>query len=143
MTESMEPALVPELLVAELDRSIEFWCGLCGFDIRYSRPDERFAYVALGRAHLMLEQIGVGRDWVTGPLQRPFGRGVNLQITVPDSGALADVLSDAGVELFMQPETKWYRVGEEEAGVLQFLVQDPDGYLIRFQSSIGRRAAGR
>lgn len=56
---------------------------------------------------------------------------------------MADVLSDAGVELFMQPETKWYRVGEEEAGVLQFLVQDPDGYLIRFQSSIGRRAAGR
>lgn len=143
MTESMEPALVPELLVAELDRSIEFWCGLCGFDISYSRPDERFAYVALGRAHLMLEQIGVGRDWVTGPLQRPFGRGVNVQITVPDSGALANVLSDAGVELFMQPETKWYRVGEEEAGVLQFLVQDPDGYLIRFQSSIGRRAAGR
>jgi len=48
-------------------------------------------------------------------------------------------LRAAGVELFMQPETTWYRVGEEEAGVRQFLVTDPDGYLIRFQSSFGRR----
>lgn len=40
----------------------------------------------------------------------------------------------------MEPETKWYRVSDtEEAGVRQFLVTDPDGYLIRFQSSIGRR----
>ena len=38
----LQPALVPELLVASLDSSIEFWCGLCGFKISYSRPDERF-----------------------------------------------------------------------------------------------------
>ena len=43
----------------------------------------------------------------------------------------------------MQPETKWYRVGSEEAGVEQFLVTDPDGYLIRFQSSCGRRSVSR
>lgn len=48
----------------------------------------------------------------------------------------------AGTELFMQPETKWYGVGTEQAGVDQFLVQDPDGYLVRFQSSAGRRPAG-
>ena len=29
--------------------------------------------------------------------------------------------------------------GEHEAGVTQFLVADPDGYLIRFQASLGRR----
>ena len=40
--------------------------------------------------------------------------------------------------LFMQPETKWYDVGVAEAGVQQFLVQDPDGYLIRFQSPVDR-----
>jgi hypothetical protein len=54
---------------------------------------------------------------------------------------LLAALEDADVELFMQPETRWYRVDDEEAGVHQFLVQDPDGYLIRFQSSIGRRPA--
>lgn len=137
-----EPALVPELLVADLDRSLAFWCDLCGFEVSYSRPEERFAYIVLGSAHLMLEQAGVGRNWVTGPLERPLGRGVNFQITVPDSAGLAVAFDRAGVELFMEPETKWYPVGDEEAGVLQFLAQDPDGYLIRFQSPVGRRPIG-
>lgn len=43
----------------------------------------------------------------------------------------------------MQPEVKWYRMDDEEVGVQQFLVQDPDGYLIRFQSSLGRRPDAR
>ena len=139
MTDALEPALVPELLVADLDRSLEFWCGLCGFTVSYARSEERFAYIVLGSAHLMLEQAGVGRNWVTGPLDAPLGRGVNFQVSVPDSGALAAVLRDADWPLFMEPETKWYPVGGEEAGVEQFLVQDPDGYLVRFQSSVGRR----
>lgn len=143
VNDALEPALVPELLVADLDRSLAFWCELCGFAVAWSRPDERFAYVVLGSAHLMLEQVGVGRNWVTGPLERPWGRGVNFQIAVPDSAALAVVLADAGVELFLPPETKWSRIGDEEAGVQQFLVQDPDGYLVRFQSSTGRRPVAR
>ena len=143
MIDVLEPALVPELLVSDLDRSIEFWCGRCGFDIRYSRPDERFAYIVLGSAQLMLEQVGVSRNWVTGPLERPLGRGVNFQITVPDSATLASELRNADIELFMQPEIKWYDVGEEQAGVHQFLVQDPDGYLVRFQSSVERRPTVR
>lgn len=143
VTATLEPSLVPELLVADLDQSMEFWCNLCRFDVAYSRAEERFAYITLGAAHLMLEQTGVGRNWITGPLEQPLGRGVNFQITVPDSESLAKVLGQAGVELFMQPETKWYGVGEEEAGVHQFLVQDPDGYLVRFQSSLGRRPTAR
>ena len=39
----------------------------------------------------------------------------------------------------MEPETKWYRTGDVESGVAQFLVTDPDGYLLRFQSSLGKR----
>jgi catechol 2,3-dioxygenase-like lactoylglutathione lyase family enzyme len=137
------PALVPELLVSDLDQSLRFWCDLCGFEVSYSRPEELFAYIVLGSAQIMLEQAGVGRNWITGPLEQPLGRGVNFQIAVPDSGALALALDRAGVELFMPPETRWYGVGEEEVGVRQFLVQDPDGYLVRFQSSSGRRRATR
>jgi catechol 2,3-dioxygenase-like lactoylglutathione lyase family enzyme len=138
-TPELEPALVPELLVTSIGRSIDFWCGLCGFELRYSRPEERFAYIALGSAHLMLEEIGAGRNWITAPLDAPLGRGINLQISVADAAATGAALVSGGVELFMQPETKWYRTGDREVGVLQFLVTDPDGYLIRFQSSIGRR----
>lgn len=139
MNTNYEPGLVPELLVTDIDRSLVFWHELCGFEIRYARHAECFAYLALGSAHLMLEQIGEGRNWITGTLEMPLGRGINLQISVPDAVSLATALLSAGVELFMPPETKWYRVGDNEAGVEQFLVTDPDGYLIRFQSSCGHR----
>ena len=139
----IEPALVPELLVTEVDRSIEFWCRQCGFTVRYARPEERFAYITLGSAHVMLEEEGIGRNWITGTLERPLGRGINLQITVPDCLTIAAALQSAGVSLFMEPETEWYRIDEEEAGVRQFLVEDPDGYLIRFQSPVERRPAVR
>jgi catechol 2,3-dioxygenase-like lactoylglutathione lyase family enzyme len=134
------PALVPELLVADIARSIDFWCGLCGFTIDYQREEEGFTYLSRGGAQVMLEQEGIGRNWITGSLDRPLGRGINFQITVPDLEPILASLSAAGHALFMAPETKWYVVGHgEEAGVRQFLVTDPDGYLIRFQSSLGRR----
>jgi len=139
----IEPALVPELLVSDLARSLSFWVELCGFSVRYSRPEEGFAYVTRGSAHVMLEQVGVGRNWISGGLEAPLGRGVNFQVGVPDCLPIVDALRATGVELFMEPETKWYRVDDHEVGVQQFLVTDPDGYLLRFQSSLGRRETAR
>lgn len=133
------PALVPELMVEDLTRSLRFWVEECDFSVRYARPEEGFAYLELASAHVMLDQRGIGRDWVTGRLDPPLGRGINLQIGVPDAESLARRLVRRGVELFLAPETRWYRIGVQEAGVVQFLVQDPDGYLLRFQSSLGRR----
>ena len=133
------PDLVPELLVTSLQKSLDFWCRLGGFDVLYDRPDDGFAYIARGTAHLMLEQRGTGRNWIPAVLDLPLGRGVNFQVAVPSIQPLLGALREARWPLFMEPETKWYRTGETEAGVAQFLVQDPDGYLIRFQASIGRR----
>ena len=141
-SDDYEPDLVPELLVTDVPRSVDFWCNLCGFEVAYDRPDEGFAYVTRGRAHVMLEQRGVGRNWLTQDLDPPFGRGINFQIGVLDLDPILTALASAEWSLFMQPETKWYRVSDsEEVGVRQFLVTDPDGYLIRFQSSLGHRTA--
>ncbi|WP_445443335.1 bleomycin resistance protein [Clavibacter sp. km1a] len=137
-----EPDLVPELLITDLAASLVFWRDLCGFAVRYDRPAEGFAYIARGGAHLMLEQAGIIRNWVTGPLERPYGRGINFQIAVEDADVVAEALAAGGVALFLEPETTWYRIGDVEAGVRQLLVQDPDGYLVRFQSSIGQRPVG-
>ena len=89
----------------------------------------------------MLEQIGVGRNWVTSELEAPLGRGTNFQISVPDTDAIVKSLELAGVKLFTGPEIRWYQLADDDddVGVRQFVVTDPDGYLIRFQSSIGRR----
>ncbi|GGK47843.1 bleomycin resistance protein [Nocardia camponoti] len=140
VSEIAEPSLVPELLVSDLRRSLEFWCGLCGFTIAYRRPAEGFAYITLGGAHLMLEERGVGRNWLTGDLQVPFGRGINFQIGVAALEPILAALRDDSWPLYLEPEVKWYRVAEAtEVGVRQFLVADPDGYLVRFQTSAGTR----
>ncbi|MGB7239820.1 MAG: hypothetical protein WBD41_28040 [Rhodococcus sp. (in: high G+C Gram-positive bacteria)] len=72
-------------------------------------------------------------------LQHPIGRVISFQIAVADCTRIAASLDAAGVSLFMSPKSKWYRVaGDEEVGVKQF-VADSDGYLLRFQSSLGYR----
>ncbi|MDQ1124475.1 hypothetical protein [Microbacterium trichothecenolyticum] len=77
---------------------------------------------------------------MTGPLESPLGRGINFQINVPRIAPIIAALREANHPLFMEPETMWYLIDEDtEAGVQQFLVTDPDGYLVRFQESIGRR----
>ncbi len=135
------PGLVPELMVGDLAASLGFWVTLCGFAVLYDRPEEGFAYLRCGSAHLMLDQIGIGRDWVTGPLDRPLGRGVNFQVSVPAIAPLVDRLAAAEWPLFLAPETRWYRTGDTRAGVSQFLVQDPDGYLVRFSESLADEGA--
>ena len=133
-------ALVPELLVSSLDESLSFWCSLCGFAVLYDRPEDRFAYLGYGGAQVMLEEaMAPGRHWVTAPLQQPFGRGINLQIAVDDVAPILASLHAASWPLYLALEETWYRAGDDETGVRQFLVQDPDGYLLRFSQGIGLR----
>jgi len=139
MTDPVWASLVPELLVADISASLRFWCDLCGFRVLFDRPDEGFAYLDRDGAQLMLETRGQGRNWITGPLEAPFGRGVNFQIAVPTIEPLLAALDRAGWPLFMAPERKRYRTGLVETEVHQFLVQDPDGYLVRFSAIVGQK----
>ena len=52
-------ALVPELSVRDCAASLRFYRDILGFAVRYQRPEEGFAYLALGEAELMLDQIGL------------------------------------------------------------------------------------
>jgi catechol 2,3-dioxygenase-like lactoylglutathione lyase family enzyme len=132
--------LVPELSVADLCQSLRFWRDLCGFTVVFDRPEEGFAYLDLGEAQIMLDQRGLTRDWETGPMETPYGRGVNFQVSVPALDPILAALAGVDWPLFLAPEEKWYRTGGIETGVRQFLVQDPDGYLVRFSAWIGERA---
>jgi catechol 2,3-dioxygenase-like lactoylglutathione lyase family enzyme len=134
----VRPPLVPELSVTDCAASLAFWCDLCGFSVLYDRPEDGFAKIGRDGAEVMLDQIGIGRDWTTGPLERPLGRGLNLEIAVADLTPILGALSTAGWPLFMTPEEKRYRVGSGGVTVRQFLVQDPDGYLLRFQQVVAR-----
>jgi len=134
--------MVPELLVSDLDASLHFWCSLCGFAVAYDRPEDRFAYLDQAGRQVMLEEaMAPGRRWITAPLERPFGRGINFQITVDDTAPILASLDAAGWPLFLALEEVWYRAGASETGVRQFVVQDPDGYLVRFSQGLGLRPA--
>lgn len=129
------PALVPELSVVDIEASRRFYCDIIGFAVRYERVDEGFAYISLGAAELMLDQVGIGRDWITAPLEQPFGRGVNLQIEVEAVSPILDRLAAAGIAPFLPLETKTYRTAAGPVIQRQFCVSDPDGFLLRFFES--------
>ena len=79
----------------------------------------------------------------------PSGYEVGFLSTAHDDAAFADfsravdavapildALATAGWPLFLAPETRSYRVGANSITVRQFLVQDPDGYLLRFSQAL-------
>lgn len=133
-------AVVPELDVSDLDRSLDAYTNILGFQVRYLRPEERFAYLVREAAHLMLEELaGPGRRFHTAPMEAPFGRGMNLQIAVSDVDALYARVQASGLRVHIPLEERWHRQGDRDAGLRQFVVADPDGYLLRFVGSLGHR----
>jgi catechol 2,3-dioxygenase-like lactoylglutathione lyase family enzyme len=123
-------SLIPELSVSNLSKSLEFYRDILGFKIEYARPEEKFAFLAYENVQLMIEQAN--GNWETAELCRPFGRGVNFQMIVGSVQLLINNLQGAGIELFSEPEVIVYRTGSGSVKQRQFLVMDPDGYLLRF-----------
>ncbi len=131
--------LVPELTITDFNKSIYFYTKVLGFSVAYHREEEGFAFLTLGSAQIMIDQIDKGRTWKTGELEYPLGRGINLQIETDSIEPILDNLRTEKIELFMNVEEKWYRQDNVELGNKQFLVKDPDGYLLRFTENLGSR----
>ena len=125
--------------MASCNASLKFYCDVLNFTVVYERKTEGFAFLDRDGAQLMLDEIGKGRTW-THPhaqLEKPLGHGVNLQIKVESITPLLNAIEKYNITLFLSPEEKWYRRGDEEIGHRQFIVADPDGYLLRFYEHIG------
>lgn len=137
----MPPALIPEFAVTDWRASKAFYCDLLGFAVEYERPSEGFAMLALAEARLMIDQIGTGRTFDDGHLPHayPFGRGLNVQLEVPSVRPILKRLTHAGTGLYLPLEDKWYRKDDMEVGNRQFVVADPDGYLLRLFEDLGSR----
>jgi lactoylglutathione lyase len=134
--------LVPELLVSNLDESLRFYRDIVKFKVDFERPEDRFAYMSFYGSELMIEEV-TGREseslWIIEPLDYPRGRGLNIQISCPDACVLAGRLKAAGFPLRKQVEDQWYRDNDTLHGQRNFLVQDPDGYLLRFAEILGTK----
>lgn len=125
------PGLVPELLVTSLAGSLHFYVDVIGFGVIDRRTEPEFAIVRLGTSFIMLEEVEPG-GWITGELEPPFGRGVNFEIEHPDPRGLASALESFGVALFRPVRRTEYLSRGKVVAQWEFLVCDPDGYLLRF-----------
>lgn len=127
--------MVPEITVTDFSVSLHFYTDVLGFNVMITRSEPDFAYISLGEAQLMLEQFHPG-GWNTAELTLPLGRGVNFQIEVDDIERIFDRISAHGVTLYRDLRDNHYNTGERIACQREFLVQDPDGYLLRFSQYI-------
>lgn len=124
-------ALIPELSVTDINKSKEFYLSI-GFEIKYERPENKFAFLQLEQIQLMIEQIN--GNWSVGEMKYPFGNGINLSMQVSDVEAKYKELKAKGVKMFRELETHTYKCNDEVYNDSEFLLQDPDGYLLRFNN---------
>lgn len=133
----MQAKLVPELNVSNLEQSLAFYCGIIGFRVLFDRPDEKFAYLDLDGAELMLEEVTVpyssGR--AMGAEAPVYGRVMHLEQHVPDLDAVYERVLLAGMTVLVPMQERRYRTGQTVTPVRQFVVADPDGFVIRPQKT--------
>ena len=130
--------LIPELSVSNFETSLQFYRDVLQFKIEYKREESKFAMVSFQESQIMIEEIN--ETWTTGKLEYPFGRGINFQIEVDDIQSILDNLEQKHYPIFVKPKETWYRQDEHLLGNKELLVQDPDGYVLRFAEDLGTKA---
>ena len=124
-------SLIPELSVSNIEISKEFYLKI-GFHIVYERKEDRFVFLQFEENQIMLEEIN--DHWNTGVLEYPFGRGVNFSMTFSDVEKLYKKLKKKKVPFYLPLECHEYKVDNTVYKDFEFLLQDPDGYLLRFNN---------
>lgn len=99
--------------------------------MEYERVEEKFAFITLEGSQFMFEEIHED-GWNVADMTYPFGRGVNFSIEVNDIEMLYNKLISAKYPLYRSIMVNEYEVKGELLEQKEFLIQDPDGYLLRF-----------
>ncbi len=131
---------IPELSVSNLQNSLNFY-KTAGFKIEYERPENKFAFISLGKIQFMLQEISDNEKWQIVPLSYPFGNGINFQLEVNNLNYIYENFKNASFKISFDIEENWYRQGNKLLGNKEFLIQDPDGYLLRFSEDLGEKNA--
>ena len=123
-------SLIPELVVADIERTKRFYLEVLQFKIEYERQEDKFIFISFEDNQMMFEQDN--GHWNVGELEYPYGRGINFEMTVSDVESLYKRILDFGIKPFRRMAVSCYRNADEDIVQKEFLVQDPDGYLLRF-----------
>ena len=120
--------LIPELSVSDINKSKEFYLKL-GFKIKYERIEDKFIFLELEGNQIMIQEEN--DVWNVGDMEYPFGRGINISMSIKDVEKMYNELKNE-IKMFRDLEVHPYRVNDKVYEDREFLVQDPDGYLLRF-----------
>lgn len=124
-------SLIPELSVTDIEKSKKFYLNL-GFKIMYERKEDKFCFLYLEDNQIMIEEIN--NNWNVGEMKYPFGNGINISMTVSDIDSFYESIISKKIVLFREIKTSKYRVDDIIYEDKEFLLQDPDGYLLRFNN---------
>ena len=124
-------SLIPELSVSDINKSKEFYLKI-GFKIVYQRIEDKFIFLELEDNQIMIQEIN--SNWEVGELTYPFGRGINISMAIKDIDSYYLKLKNIGINFFKEMMINEYQVNMITYQDKEFLIQDPDGYLLRFNN---------
>ena len=123
-------SLIPELTVDDIERTKDFYVNKLGFKIEYERPEHKFAFLSFYGNQIMFEENN--GHWSVGELEHPYGRGINFEMAVPDAAEMYKKIQEQNIIPFRELMENRYREDGNTIVQHEFLIQDPDGYLLRF-----------
>ena len=129
---------IPELSVTNLENSLNFY-KTAGFKIEYDRLENKFSFISLGDIQFMLQELSNDDKWNIGELKYPFGNGINFQLEVENVEKIYNNFKNNNYKITFDIEENWYRQDDKLLGNKEFLIQDPDGYLLRFMQDLGSK----
>ena len=119
--------LTPNLIVANVERSAEFYRDVLGFSVQMTVPDAppfAFAIVTTGSVEVFLNSQESAAAEYPAFAGRPIGGTLTLFIEVVNIVEAYESLKGT-VDVVMPLEKKWY-------GMTEFAFLDPDGYVITY-----------
>jgi len=119
--------LTPNLVVSNVERSLAFYRDVIGFALVTTVPDASpfaFAIVQSGGVEIFLNAPEPAIAEYPAFRDRPIGGTLTLYIEVQGIKQLYETLGSR-VQTVTSLEKKFY-------GVTEFVIADPDGYLITF-----------
>jgi uncharacterized glyoxalase superfamily protein PhnB len=124
--------LTPNLIVANVERSLAFYVDVLGFARGMTVPDQSpfvFASVTSGPVEIFLNDAATAIQEYPAFGGKPIGATATMFIETAGVDALHDHVKSKA-KVVMPLETKFY-------GMREFAIEDPDGYVITFAERIG------
>lgn len=123
--------IMPLFIVSELDRAVDFYTSVMGFELRLRTPENQpfFAIVGRGGTGIMLKHVSPDVPPLPNPERHEWAKW-DAFVNVPDPEALAAECSSraAGIS---------FDVHDTDDGLRGFEISDLDGYVLFFGHSAG------